>query len=238
MDQEKFGKFIKEIRQNNNLTQKQLADKYNVTYQAVSKWENGKNMPDISLIKQISEDFNISLEELFDGEFKETKKEKIDYKKIIVLTTLVVFVIFSIFIIKDIIEKNDFEFKTLSSQCENFTIQGNIAYNEKKSAIYITNIEYCGEPDNQIYKNIECSLYESHEDTDKKISSYTNDKETTLDAFLENLTFTVDGYDKSCTCDKECENSLYLLIHAINSENKTRTYKIPLSLNACKETNK
>lgn len=39
MNQEEFGKFIKQIRKNNNLTQKQLADKYNVTYQAVSKWE-------------------------------------------------------------------------------------------------------------------------------------------------------------------------------------------------------
>ena len=67
MDQEKFGKLIKEIRKTNNLTQKQLADKYNVTYQAVSKWENGVNMPDISLIRQISKDFNISLDELFDG---------------------------------------------------------------------------------------------------------------------------------------------------------------------------
>lgn len=47
MDQEKFGKFIKQIRKDHNLTQKQLAEKYNVTYQAVSKWETGKNMPDI-----------------------------------------------------------------------------------------------------------------------------------------------------------------------------------------------
>ena len=42
MDQNEFGKLIKEIRKKNNLTQKDLADKYNVTYQAVSKWENGK----------------------------------------------------------------------------------------------------------------------------------------------------------------------------------------------------
>lgn len=41
MDQKKFGKLIKEIRKTNNLTQKQFVDKYNVTYQAVSKWENG-----------------------------------------------------------------------------------------------------------------------------------------------------------------------------------------------------
>ena len=69
MKQEKIGKFIKEIRKKYNLTQKDLADKYNVTYQAVSKWENGKNMPDTALIKQMSKDFNISLDDIFEGEY-------------------------------------------------------------------------------------------------------------------------------------------------------------------------
>ena len=73
MDQEKFGKLIKEIRKKNNLTQNDLATKYNVTYQAVSKWENGKNMPDMALIKQISNDFNISLEEMLDVPKKNKK---------------------------------------------------------------------------------------------------------------------------------------------------------------------
>lgn len=45
MNQEKFGGFIKEIRKKHHLTQKQLAEKYNVTYQAVSKWENGLSFP-------------------------------------------------------------------------------------------------------------------------------------------------------------------------------------------------
>ena len=81
MNQEKFGAFIKKIRKKNNLTQKQLAEKYNVTYQAVSKWENGRNMPDTYLIRQISKDFNVSLDELFDGEFKKMKMEKMLKKK-------------------------------------------------------------------------------------------------------------------------------------------------------------
>ncbi len=77
MNQEKIGQFIKEIRKKNNLTQKDLADKYNVTYQAVSKWENLKNMPDITLIKQMSKDFNISLDDIFEGEYsKKISKEK------------------------------------------------------------------------------------------------------------------------------------------------------------------
>ena len=59
MNQEKIGQFLKKLRQKHNLTQKQFADKYNVTYQAVSKWENGLNMPDTALMKQISEDFGL-----------------------------------------------------------------------------------------------------------------------------------------------------------------------------------
>ena len=159
MNQEKFGQFIKDIRKKNNLTQKQLADKYNVTYQAVSKWENGKNMPDTYLIRQISKDFNVSLDELFDGEYKEeSKKEKNNIKIIISLIILFLFLIISIIIL--ITRNDDFTFKTLSSNCENFNISGNISYNENKSAIYITNIKYCGGDDTEEYKKIECTLYE------------------------------------------------------------------------------
>ena len=70
MDQEKIGKFIKQIRQDNNLTQKDLADKLGVTYQAVSKWENGKNVPDIATLKEISKLFNTNIDEILDGEKK------------------------------------------------------------------------------------------------------------------------------------------------------------------------
>ena len=69
MNQDKVSQFIKNIRKKNNLTQKDLASKYGVTYQAVSKWENGKNLPDMFLLKQMSEDFNVSLDEILGGEY-------------------------------------------------------------------------------------------------------------------------------------------------------------------------
>ena len=53
MNQERIGKLIKEIRKDNNLTQKDLAKKLGVTYQAVSKWETGKNIPDIAILKKL-----------------------------------------------------------------------------------------------------------------------------------------------------------------------------------------
>ena len=97
MDQNKIGEFIKKLRTGNHLTQKEFADKYGVTYQAVSKWENGKNLPDMSLIKQMSEDFNIGIDELLDGEKK--KKRQIDYKylKGAIFGSLIIVFMFFIF---------------------------------------------------------------------------------------------------------------------------------------------
>lgn len=73
MNQDKIGNFIKSIRLDNNLTQKEFADKLGVTYQAVSKWENGKNIPDIAVLKQICDEYNIDINEILNGEKKKRK---------------------------------------------------------------------------------------------------------------------------------------------------------------------
>ena len=127
-------------------------------------------------------------------------------------------------------KEDDFKFKTLSSTCENFNIVGNIAYNDKKSYIYISNIEYCGGDDIKLYKKIECILYESSNNMDIKISSfnYTEDKKITLEEFLKNVTFSIDDYKK--TCKEYSKNSLFLSINAIDENNKITSYKIPLVL--------
>ena len=228
MNQENFGKFIKEIRKKNNLTQKEFAEKYNVTYQAVSKWENGKNMPDMTLIKQMSNDFNISLEEMLEGKLK-PKKNK--YKKIIigcVFVILILIIIFLIFLMQK--EDSNFNFKTLSSACGDFNLSGNIAYNEKKSSIYITDIEYCGKQEKEKYTDIECTLYEESHDTQKKISScnYSENGQVTLKDFLQTVTLTADDYKKICR--EYSNNSLFLEIKAQDSQGKTTAYKVPLSL--------
>ncbi len=70
-----FGDRIKTIRKQNKLTQEQFAEKLNVTRQAVSNWENNKNLPDIGMLIRISDVFGISLDELIKGE--STMKEKI-----------------------------------------------------------------------------------------------------------------------------------------------------------------
>lgn len=68
MDQIKIGKFIAECRKKNNLTQMQLAEKLNITDRAISKWENGKGMPDSSIMLDLCSELKISVNELLSGE--------------------------------------------------------------------------------------------------------------------------------------------------------------------------
>ena len=77
MDQEKIGKFILELRKDKKMTQQELADKIGVSDRAISKWENGRGMPDISLMKPLCEILDITLNELISGE----KIDKKEYQK-------------------------------------------------------------------------------------------------------------------------------------------------------------
>ena len=77
MNQEIIGKFIAKCRKEKNMTQQELADKLGVTDRAVSHWENGRRLPDYSLVKELCEILSISINELFSGE----KISNDDYKE-------------------------------------------------------------------------------------------------------------------------------------------------------------
>ena len=68
MDQKKIGSFLKELRKEKDITQEQLAEKINVSGRTVSRWETGSNMPDISLLAELAEFYDVSIPEIIDGE--------------------------------------------------------------------------------------------------------------------------------------------------------------------------
>lgn len=63
-----FGQQIKKVRSDNQLTQEEMASKLNVSRQTISSWENNRNLPDLELVVQIAEKFNLSVDELLNGE--------------------------------------------------------------------------------------------------------------------------------------------------------------------------
>ncbi|MFR2197023.1 MAG: helix-turn-helix domain-containing protein [Clostridia bacterium] len=81
MDNKKFGDFIKKLRKEKQLTQKELGEKLNITDKAISKWERGLSFPDIAVLKDLSEFFEIDISELLNGE--RGKKQEIDIEKAI-----------------------------------------------------------------------------------------------------------------------------------------------------------
>jgi len=60
--------FIKELREQQNMTQKELADRLQVSFQTISKWENGKSLPDLEMMSNLCQIFGISINELLSGE--------------------------------------------------------------------------------------------------------------------------------------------------------------------------
>lgn len=231
MNQQKVGEFIKKLRKENHLTQAEFAEKYGITYQAVSNWEHGKNLPDIALLKQIADDFNVSIDELLGSEKKNLKKDN-KYLIIGVIIAVALIILFIIYLNKH----NDFEFKTLSANCSNFKISGSISYNKDKTSIYINNINYCDTSNEKEYVKIECILYEKYNNIEKQISTsnYQSDTTIKLEEYLKNVEFTIDNYDR--ICKMYTSDNLYLRINATDINNKTETYQIPLLLNdTCKK---
>ena len=80
MDQIKIGKFIAELRKSKNMTQEQLGEKLGVSFKTISKWENGRGMPELSTLKPLSEELGISINELLGGEriTKEDYQERLE----------------------------------------------------------------------------------------------------------------------------------------------------------------
>lgn len=70
MDQIRIGRFLKELRKEKGLTQEQTAERLNVSGRTISRWETGKNMPDISLLTEIAELYGVSIPEIISGERK------------------------------------------------------------------------------------------------------------------------------------------------------------------------
>ena len=88
MNQEKIGHFISELRKAKNMTQEELAEKLNVNVKTISRWENGKNMPEHTLIIEICKLFCISTNEFYNGtKIKKAKK----IRKIIIFYLIVSF---------------------------------------------------------------------------------------------------------------------------------------------------
>ena len=150
-----LGKKIIKLRKDNNLTQVELAEKYFVTRQTVSNWENGRNYPDLETIVKISDDFNISLDILLkedirmlkniDNSVRATKKYKNILKYTFIFVCLLIFVSYKVVMLNKY-QWNMSDFDTSMIFNETLTITSNIENNS--DCISIDNMSFSNYFDN------------------------------------------------------------------------------------------
>lgn len=157
MNQEKVGKLIAKMRKQKDLTQRQLGEMVGVGFRAVSKWERGQTMPDISIINELSEILGITSDELLKGELisKEDKLElsttdidsnlnkKSNKRKILLLLIPILLIIFVvvILIIKNNNQKVE-EYTIKSLHPEEYQVDGKIVVEGKKLIIKVNKIDF------------------------------------------------------------------------------------------------
>ena len=227
MNQEKIGKFILDLRKQNKMTQKELADKLNVTAQAVSKWENGRGIPDIEILQKISTEFNVNIDSILKGE---KGKKKISMKYLLIILLVIILLGIVIYLL---LNSKDYNFTDIKSTSNNFKVNGVAAYSLDKNSIYISKIEYLDGDEEEKYVGMECTLYESHDNLEEKVSqcgSLKEEKQTpkTLSELLKETEFKVENF--SCTSKNIKNSNLYISINVLDTEGKITTYKVPLVL--------
>lgn len=227
MNQEKVGKFILKLRKQNNLTQKEFAARLNVTAQAVSKWENGRGLPDIEFLQKISKEFNVNIDSILSGEKPRKKSHK---KFIIIFCILLILLITTIY---TFLSPSDYSFSDIESKNNKFNIKGVAAYSSAKNSIYISDIEYLDGDENKKYIAMECILYESHHNLEEKVSQYGSltkkmKEPKTLSELLKEAEFKVENF--SCTNKNIKKSQLYISINVLDTNKKITKYKIPLQL--------
>ena len=76
IDQIKIGGFLRELRKEKELTQEQLAEKFGVSSRSVSRWENGNTMPELGILVELADYYEVDIKEIIDGERKSEIMEK------------------------------------------------------------------------------------------------------------------------------------------------------------------
>lgn len=235
MDKVKIGKFIYELRKENQLTQAEFAARLHVTAQAVSKWENGRGIPDISILQAISQEFHVDISSILEGEKKEEPKK--DKRLLYVALALIGCILIGICLFFCFNEevRNYFEFSSLNSTNESFDIKGIAAYSKDQKSIYISSIKYVDDEDKEVlYTAIECSLFEEHNNIETKLSTFGSIDEIlyedgrNLSELVSLVEFKVDNFDDDC--DTIEDNQLYISIELRKIDDEVVMYKIPLEL--------
>lgn len=148
--QEKIGNFILELRKERNMTQQELASKLNVTDRAVSHWENGRSVSDVSLFKSICEIFDISVNELVNGKRKSKENHFMKYCIFFLIFVSTILLIILVVIKNKRFEIDNFKFQVIDEDIY-YSLTEKITVGDKKVYSYGVDYEQVCDKNEQCY---------------------------------------------------------------------------------------
>lgn len=230
MDCKKIGEYIQLKRKAIGITQQDLGDKLGVTSKAVSKWECGVALPDVSLFKELSEILNIEIDELLNGEDK--KEIPVDKKKniAIIILSLITFLLLIISIFLGIFFYNNYDkvhVYELESNNKEFRVDGKLIVIGDKNYLVINDVKY--NLDKEIYFSnmaYEVKFFDSviYKKDDFRLDDVVS---SDLEKFLSEITFFVEIKQDY---DIKVDDYLVLIIDYLDDNNEIRYYEIKLKI--------
>lgn len=240
MDNKKIGNLIADLRKKKGLTQQELGDKVGVGFRAVSKWERGITLPDITIINEISKILGITSDELLSGKVnKEHKDKKIPSK--LKITFSIAITITILLITTFIYSYNQtYTYKT-DSLSDEYYVEGKVVFNKNNIMIIINKLEF---ENKEIYpikiKNYEYQMITN----DEIIFGYGHSssikielKENNIETFLNDFRVNYNGKIRS-TRKEILKNNLIIKIEFLTSDNQTINKEIIIRLTSIEDDKK
>lgn len=239
MDNKKIGKLIATLRRNIGLTQQELGDKVGVGFRAVSKWERGINLPDISIINDLSKILGISSDELLSGELnpekysdnnKDKKKLSIPLKITITSIIAIALIFTTIFLY---LNNKTYLYELENKETADYYIKGQATFRRDKLTIIISELGFTDKEFKSIiiknyeYKVMSDNIYLFGYGYTSNFNSFEEIK--TIQKFAEEFRINYIG-EMSLNKKEIINNKLYLIINFVDQNDKLITKEIEISL--------
>ena len=250
MDQEKIGKFIAKLRKEKEMTQEELGNIVGVTGKAVSRWERGNGVPDISIVNDVSEALGVTTTELLNGERVTSLKNKnldeitensIDFyktklmhkfKKVLIILLAIIFFLFSLLLLIFYLNNyNKCQLYRIDSDSSEISLSGILSITNKRNTLVISNFKYKG-----IYeKMITSTSYEIllNGESIYKVGEVYKSDSTLINSTLNDYIKTVNFYLSDLSSDilnKFVNNFVSINICVLNSDGSVNSINIPLKI--------
>ena len=236
MDNKKIGNLIASLRKAKGLTQQELGDMVGIGFRAVSKWERGITMPDISIINDLSKILGITSDELLSGEVKEinipkeNKKSSKTIKITISILTTIILIITSITIY---LNNKTYMYEITHIDGADYHIEGEVIFKKNKMSLTINKLMFLDNKfSSTIIKNYSYEIYSE----EKYLFGYGYDpnaktikENLTIEEFSEN--FRINSHVNIELKRKEIiEKTITLTINFFDKENQIITKEIKCTL--------